>query len=155
LAFESLGNARCGDDMCAVAVAGGGRTWRLLATRSPYLIDIAVMNRACAEADIAISDRRLPRSCHPRWLKLDKPALAKSGGLAIRLESASVDSVADHVGQHPWAPMVQDSGPRHTSSRSFPRKRELTGTVHQKSVGPPSVNPRLRGDDDREKGSGR
>jgi competence protein ComEC len=147
LAFESLGNARCGDDMCAVDVAGGGRTWRLLATRSPYLIDIAVMNRACAEADIAISDRRLPRSCHPRRLKLDKPALTRSGGVAIRLGSALVDSVADHVGQHPWAAVVPDAGPRRPTVPSFPRKREPTDTVRQNQSVPPSMGPRFRGED--------
>lgn len=133
LAFESLGNARCGDDMCAVDVAGGGRTWRVLATRSPYLIDIAVMNRACAEADIAISDRRLPRTCHPRWLKLDKPALAQSGGLAIRLGSGSVESVADHVGQHPWAspPVTRDSSSYHPLPKRIRPGRKERGPPAQ------------------------
>jgi competence protein ComEC len=104
LDLDSLKSARCNTDMCATNMQVGGRAWRILATRSPFLIDIATMSRACAEADIVISDRRLPRTCAPRWLKLDKPALARSGGVAIRLGSAEIDSVADHVGEHPWAP---------------------------------------------------
>ena len=39
-----------------------------------------------------------------RWLKLDRTALSKTGGLAIYLGDAPrIDSVADRVGEHPWA----------------------------------------------------
>jgi competence protein ComEC len=110
LDFDHLDTSRCGRDICVTAMEGDDRTWRILATRSPYLIDIKQMNRACAEADIAISDRRLPRSCHTRWLKLDRPALAQTGGLAIRLGS-DVESVADAVGQHPWAMRMRAERP--------------------------------------------
>ncbi|MDB5685859.1 MAG: competence protein ComEC [Rhizorhabdus sp.] len=103
LDFDMLKNARCGPDICAVDLAAEGRNWRIVATRSANFIDIATMNRTCATADIVVSDRRLPRTCHPRWLKLDQPWLAQSGGLAIRLGSGVVDSVAEDVGQHPWA----------------------------------------------------
>ena len=102
LAIDALEAARCSADLCAVRIRRGGREWHVLATRSPYLIDIPRMQRACAVADIAISDRRLPRSCTPRWLKLDRPLLARSGGLAIDLDHGTVDSVAAHVGRHPW-----------------------------------------------------
>lgn len=112
LDLDNLKTARCGNDMCVTDVQAGGRSWRILATRSPFLIDIATMAQACAQADIAISDRRLPRSCRPRWLKLDRPALAQTGGVAIRLKSADVDSVADAVGQHPWAPVPPSARPR-------------------------------------------
>jgi competence protein ComEC len=103
LPFDALGGARCSADLCAVRIVRGGRPWHLLATRSPYMIDLRRMQRACTAADIAISDRRLPRSCTPRWLKLDRPLLARSGGLAINLERGTVDSVAAHLGRHPWS----------------------------------------------------
>jgi competence protein ComEC len=76
----------------------------LLATRSKYLIDWPVFTRACAEADIVVSDRRLPRGCSPRWLKLDRPLLAQTGGVAIYLgDRPRLDSVAERIGAHPWA----------------------------------------------------
>jgi competence protein ComEC len=102
-ALDGVAGARCGADLCAVDMVADGRTWRLLATRSPYLVDIAEMNRACAGADIVVSDRRLPRTCRPRWLKADRDFLAASGGLAINLAGPRVDSVASHAGRHPWA----------------------------------------------------
>ena len=62
------------------------------------------MIRACADADIAVSDRWLPRGCTPRWLKLDRPALARTGGVAIYLGARPrVETVADSRGDHPWA----------------------------------------------------
>jgi len=94
----------CSDDACVALVRKGAREWRVLATRSRNQIDWATLTRACADADIAVSDRRLPRGCAPRWLKLDSTALRSSGGLAIYLGSHPwVDSVADRVGSHPWA----------------------------------------------------
>lgn len=107
LPIDALEAARCSADLCSARLERGGRTWRLLATRSPYLVDIGRMNRACRSADIVISDRRLPRSCNPRWLKIDRLMLARTGGLAIDLQRASVDSVAAHVGRHPWATFRQ------------------------------------------------
>ena len=102
LPIDALQAARCSADLCEARLVRGGREWRLLATRSPYLVDIRRMNRACRRADIVISDRRLPRSCVPRWLKIDRALLARTGGLAIDLERGTVDSVAADVGRHPW-----------------------------------------------------
>lgn len=104
LEFERLANADCSRDACVAEVRGDGRSWALLATRSSQSLDWAELVRACAEADIVVSERRLPRGCNPRWLKLDRVALAKSGGLAIFLDKAPrVDSVAERVAAHPWA----------------------------------------------------
>jgi len=103
LPIDALQAARCSADLCEAVLPRGGRRWRLLATRSPYLIDIARMRRACARADIVISERRLPRSCTPRWIKIDRPLLARTGGLAIDLERGAIESVAARVGRHPWA----------------------------------------------------
>jgi competence protein ComEC len=94
----------CSNDACVAVIDKSETRWRLLATRSAYRIDWDVLTRSCADADIAVSDRRLPRACHPRWLKLDPQSLARSGGLAIYLgKEPRVDSVAGRVGAHPWA----------------------------------------------------
>jgi len=97
-------DARCGPDACWAVLRRGGRTWRLLATRSPYHLPPGPLARACAAADIVVSDRRLPRTCRPRWLKLDRAQLARSGGVAIRLGTPPrIDRVADGRAGHPWA----------------------------------------------------
>jgi len=84
-------------------VERGGRSWQLLATRSSTRIDWLPLVRACAKADIVVSDRWLPRHCNPRWLKLDRK-LGQTGGLAIYLkDDPRVVIVADRVGAHPWA----------------------------------------------------
>jgi competence protein ComEC len=94
----------CSKDACIAAIRKDGTEWRLLATRSANWIEWEEMTRACALADIAVSDRRLPRGCSPRWLKLDRPALARTGGLAIYLGARPrVETVAASRGEHPWA----------------------------------------------------
>ena len=104
LEIRDLSGAACSDDLCAAELRKEGRVWRLLATRTPHLVEIAAMNRACAGADIVVSDRRLPRTCVPQWLKLDRAFLAKSGGVAIILgDRPRVTIVADRLGRHPWA----------------------------------------------------
>lgn len=103
LPFDALGQARCSRDLCAAELVRDGRRWRILATRSPYLVRWDRMVAACDAADIVISERRLPRGCDPRWLKIDRPLLRRTGGLAIDLDRGAVDSVAAHVGTHPWS----------------------------------------------------
>lgn len=111
----------CSRDACAALLDRNGRHWRLLATRSAYWVDWPVMTRACGEADIVVSDRRLPRGCVPRWLKLDSETLERTGGVAIYLgENPRVDTVAERVGAHPWA----QGEPK---LRSRPRVRFRTG----------------------------
>jgi competence protein ComEC len=101
LDLDALPGARCNRDLCLAAIERNGRVWRLLATRSPYFLDIGQFARACGWADIAVSDRRLPRSCNPRWLKLDRPGLAATGGVAIALAGAKVKTVVG-ADRHPW-----------------------------------------------------
>jgi len=94
----------CSRDACVAVIRHGEQEWHLLATRSSYRIDWEDFTAACASADIVVADRRLPRGCNPRWLKIDAEALARTGGLAIYLRKRPrIDSVADHVGGHPWA----------------------------------------------------
>jgi competence protein ComEC len=101
--LDDLPGALCGPDTCAATLIRGGRRWHLLATRSPYPVDRRAMALACADADIVVSDRRLPDWCRPRWLKADRTLLGTTGGLAIRLgATASVASVAEREAGHPW-----------------------------------------------------
>jgi competence protein ComEC len=101
--------SNCSHDACVALLRKGGAEWRLLATRSTQRIDWDTITAACGEADIVVSDRWLPRGCKPRWLKLDREALGRTGGLAIYLGSKpSVNSVTDQLGAHPWAQTMPD-----------------------------------------------
>jgi len=94
----------CSNDACVAVLRKEGREWRLLATRSATWIDWVPFTRACAQADIIVSDRRLPRGCTPRWLKLDRSGLARTGGVAVYLGAKPrLDTVSSHTGGHPWA----------------------------------------------------
>ncbi|MEG3175738.1 ComEC/Rec2 family competence protein [Sphingomonas sp. RB3P16] len=95
-------DARCSRDLCLMTRMAGGRQWRVLATRSGYLVPTADLVAACAEADIVISERRLPRRCAPHWLRLDRPTLARTGGIAIAFPSRSVRTVRHAGDRHPW-----------------------------------------------------
>jgi competence protein ComEC len=102
--MEGLPGIACSPDLCLAEIDRGGRRWRILATRSRDRLRWADMSRACAAADIVVSDRRLPRACHPRWLRADPQLFARTGGLAITLGARpTVATVAERVGRHPWA----------------------------------------------------
>ena len=103
LPLEEQHFARCSRDACLADIAEGGHAWRLLAIRSRNRIDWAILTKACAEADIVVADRRLPKACNPRWLKLDRETLARLGGVALYLDAEPrVTSVAGRIGLHPW-----------------------------------------------------
>ncbi|MEG3144712.1 ComEC/Rec2 family competence protein [Sphingomonas sp. RT2P30] len=95
-------DARCSRDLCLAERVAGGRHWRILATRSTYLVPVEQLVAACATADIVISERRLPARCRPRWLRLDRATLAQTGGVAIALSSVSVRTVRSGIDEHPW-----------------------------------------------------
>ena len=102
--LESRPFSNCSKDACIADIGKGSTHWRLLALRSAYRLDWDSLTSACARSDIVVSDRRLPRGCTPRWLKLDSATLARTGGLAIHLgDNPRIDSVADSVGAHPWS----------------------------------------------------
>ncbi|MDB5677565.1 ComEC/Rec2 family competence protein [Sphingomonas bacterium] len=94
--------AQCSRDACLAVINSGGRGFRVLATRSLYQLPIEQLSAACRSADIVVSDRRLPRTCTPRWLKLDAPTLRKTGGVAIALSSGRIVTVRAPGDQHPW-----------------------------------------------------
>ncbi len=104
LDLDRLPTAACSPDLCLAHVERGGRRWRVLATRTPHFVAWPDMVRACAEADIVVADRLLPRACAPRWLKADRALLRRTGGLALTLgDRPRVATVAAREGRHPWA----------------------------------------------------
>ena len=90
--------ADCNRDLCAVRVAG----YRVAATRSAYLMPINEVTALCRTVDIIISERRLPRTCRPTWLKLDRPVLARTGGVAVSLATGRIATVRSSGDRHPW-----------------------------------------------------
>ncbi len=94
--------ARCSRDLCLAEREVGGRRWRILATRSAYLVPVEQLSVSCAQVDIVISERRLPRGCKPRWLRLDRATLAHSGGVALALSNGSIRTVRSGPSDHPW-----------------------------------------------------
>jgi competence protein ComEC len=95
--------ADCNADLCALTLHRAGRDWRLLMSRSRYLIDASALTAACARADIVVSDRWLPRTCAPKQLKADGRMLARTGGLSVVLaEPPRIATVASGQGTHAW-----------------------------------------------------
>jgi competence protein ComEC len=94
--------ARCNRDFCVVAIERAGRTWQVLMSRSRQVVAERALAAACERVDIVVSERWLPTSCRPRWLKADGRMLAESGGLAIVLDGLRVSAVADSQGEHGW-----------------------------------------------------
>ncbi|NUT01166.1 MAG: ComEC/Rec2 family competence protein [Sphingomonas sp.] len=93
----------CTRDACVALVQRDGREFRVLATRSTTRIDWKALVHACARVDIVVSERRLPRGCTPRWTKLDRQALQKTGGITVHFDKVPhIETVADRVGEHPW-----------------------------------------------------
>ena len=119
--IEDQPGSRCNADACSFGVVRDGRRWQVLAFRSSYLAPWQATIDACATADIVVADRRLPRGCAPRWLKLDRDALFQSGGLSVELRAEPVvQSVDERVGLHPWREVP-------ATSNSTPRVRFLRG----------------------------
>ena len=95
-------DARCSRDLCMTDVVAGGRRWRVLATRSMYRVPIAELVAACRAADIVVSERGLPKTCEPRWLRLDRSTLERTGGVALTLRTGRVATVLEPGDRHPW-----------------------------------------------------
>lgn len=117
--------ARCSPDLCIARRMAGGRVWTILATRSGYAVPWAELIAACARADVVVSDRRLPDKCTPRWLKLDRRTLSRTGGVAVTLSSGRVMTVRGG-GQHPWE-MPQTIAPPRAAYRD--RRKGRNGGV--------------------------
>ncbi len=101
--IENRRDANCTADLCTVTIRTEGHNWIIGATRSAHLVEWPTMIDLCSRVDIMVSDRRLPKGCTPKWLKLDRPTLAKSGGLAIRFSpNPVVVAEPPFASDHPW-----------------------------------------------------
>ena len=103
VALENAPGARCSADFCALEVTRRGRSWSLLVARSKHYVDPLQLIAACANADIVIAARTMPRSCAPRVLKADRRFLVENGGLALSFRpEPHLTTVAESQGQHGW-----------------------------------------------------
>jgi len=94
--------ARCSSEFCTLTINRGDRDWTLLLARNRDLIEERALAAACAQVDIVVADRYLPRSCSPRWLKADRGFLQESGGLALDLSGQKIATVSSGQGEHGW-----------------------------------------------------
>lgn len=101
--IEDWPGAQCTLDNCVVTITGqNDRTWTVLATRTASKVPSMEMAAACKRVDIVVSDRWLPQSCQPRWIKADRNFLEQSGGLAFYLADRRITTVNESTGQLPW-----------------------------------------------------
>lgn len=105
--IEDWPGAQCSTDSCVFDIQTDGKKWRVLATRTRYKIPSMEMAAACTRVDIVVSDRWLPWSCKPRWIKADRKMLEQSGGLAFYLSSERVLSVHQDGNHKPWVQAAQ------------------------------------------------
>ncbi|WP_341209904.1 ComEC/Rec2 family competence protein [uncultured Sphingomonas sp.] len=94
--------ARCNRDLCWMERHGDGRVWRVLATRSLYLVPANELIALCRRADVVVSERQLPRPCRGRWLTLDRATLGRTGGVRVTFATGRVATVRAAGDRHPW-----------------------------------------------------
>jgi competence protein ComEC len=111
-ALEQWPGAECSADICVIEIQHGTQNWRVLATRTPYTIPSMEMAAACKRVDIVVSDRWLPSSCRPRWIKADRNMLEQSGGLAIYLAHQKLISVNESNADMPWVKAAREAKAR-------------------------------------------
>lgn len=95
-------DVRCNLDFCLVTLQDGGEKLDLLMAMSRALVPEAQLERACRQVDVVIAARRLPASCRPKWLKVDRQMLDRTGGVSIYISSRSFKTVSDTQGHHGW-----------------------------------------------------
>ncbi len=102
--LDAAHGALCGRDVCTITLNRGGRRWRVMAIRSGYRLPWPSLVSQCSDADIVVSERRLPRGCLPKWFKADPQTLRQTGGLAITLDAKPIVQTTKRIGdKHPWA----------------------------------------------------
>ncbi len=127
LDLDALPNAACSADLCAANIDRDGRRWHILATRSRHFVRWEEMVRACAAADIVVSDRRLPRACQPRWLRADRDFLRRTGGLSITFGAhPRIATTAAMSGERPWLARREGRTERIPTMRAPPERTTAT-----------------------------
>lgn len=143
-ALSQWPGARCNADFCAIRLVRAGQSWDLLMTRGRDMAAERELAAACERVDIVISDRYLPRSCRPRWLKADRRMLDRSGGLTIDLAAHNVRTVAESQGQHGWWSPRPAYAPRLRAAPVLPGERPATvppRTTPAPAADQPATNP--------------
>jgi competence protein ComEC len=111
VSIASWSAAECNADFCRwYQPDGNGRQYQILASRSSYWTEYEPLIAACKAADIVISDRRLPRHCEPRWLRLDRDTLAEKGGVILSLKDPPRYLGFSGMTEHPWNRAEKVSG---------------------------------------------
>jgi competence protein ComEC len=110
--IERWPGVACSTDMCVLDIKRGERRWSVLATRTPYQVPSMEMSAACKRVDIVVSDRWLPSSCRPKWVKADRNMLEQSGGLAFYLANEKLVSVNGSNAHMPWVKAARDAKAR-------------------------------------------
>ena len=105
--IEQWQGVECSPDICVFDIKRGGKRWSVLATRTGYQVPSMEMAAACKRVDIVVSDRWLPKSCMPRWVKADRNFLETSGGLAFYLNQSRLLTVNDDNAHMPWVQAAQ------------------------------------------------
>lgn len=139
LPLRDRADARCSRDLCVWQIGEDDRQYSVMATTSGYYVDALELIRACERVDIVIADRGLPKSCSPRWLKADRYALARSGGLAVYLDPPRVRTTFDAGDRHPWRKAAQKSRPYRGKAR-----RKLSGSGAKAPRADPERGPARR-----------
>ncbi|WP_397590864.1 hypothetical protein [Sphingorhabdus sp.] len=88
--------------LSVVTVASEKRSWTVLATQTANQVPAMEMAAACKRVDIVVSDRWLPQSCRPKWIKADRRLLEQSGGLAFYLNEPLIIGANDGTLHMPW-----------------------------------------------------
>lgn len=110
--LEQWPGAHCSPDVCIIEIVRGKQRWRVLATRTSYPIPSMEMAAACKRVDIVISDRWLPSSCRPSWVKADRNMLAQNGGLAFYLPEGKLLSANAASAHMPWIKAAREAKAR-------------------------------------------
>ena len=118
MAIADAPGARCNQDACWLTMARGGRSLRLLATRTRDHLEPGALRAACARADLVVSDRWLPPWCRPRRLLLDAARIRAMGGAVLTLEPLRIRLGRAGLDDHPWMPR-----PRNRSRPRYDRHR--------------------------------
>lgn len=115
--IEEAPFAKCSPEFCVANVPAKGRDWTVLVSRNDGRVSLSSLNEACAQSDIVVASRRLPRGCKPRWFKADRRLLEQTGGLSLNLNTMTIETVAQWQGQHGW---WQGQGPEQPKRYMLP-----------------------------------
>lgn len=102
VAIEDWPGATCSPEFCTFTLPAASREQAVLVARNRERVPERDLAAACRRADIVLAGRWLPRSCRPRWLKIDRARLDRTGGIAIYLGDQTVRTVAQTHAGHPW-----------------------------------------------------